>query len=233
MRGDVAVARVPRRQPRGLRGPHVYEKIKDLIRAGALGIEIPVSENEIARRLEVSRTPVREALLRLKSEGWLVERDSKGLVVRALTESEIGEIYILREALEGAAARLATRNVSQPELLALKEVSRTFEEAAERGEDPRELERINARFHALLYRSSNSAILGRILEPLQMLTRQLPQSIFIYPSRAKESAGDHLAMVAALVDHDERRAEDIARAHVSRAREVREMIMAESLAARQ
>ena len=215
-----------------MRGPQVYEKIKDLLRLGALGVEMPVSENEIARRLEVSRTPVREALLRLKSEGWLVERDGKGLVVRALSESEIGEIYILREALEGAAARLATRNVSHPELLALKEVSKAFDEAASRGEDAEELERINARFHALLYRSSSSTILGRILEPLHMLTRQLPQSIFAYPSRALESARDHLAIVAALVDRDERRAEEIARAHVSRAREVRETLMAEKLAAR-
>jgi len=226
------MTRLRTRQPRGLRGPQVYEKIKDLIRTGGLGIEMPVSENEIARRLEVSRTPVREALLRLKSEGWLVERDGKGLVVRALTEAEIGEIYILREALEGAAARLAARSASQPELLALKEVSKAFEEAARRDDDVQELERINARFHALLYRSSNSEILGRILEPLQNLTRRLPQSIFVYPSRAKESARDHVEMVAAVVDRDERRAEDVARAHVSRAREVREMLMAEALVGR-
>ncbi len=219
-----------KKHPRKTRGPEVYENVKDLVRRGELGPHNSISENEIARRLNVSRTPVREALLRLTSEGWLVEREGKSPAVRTLSQPEVSEIYILRETLEGAAARLAARSASRPELLALKEVARNFEEAVSRGASPEELDQINVRFHSLLHRSSNSHILSRILEPLQLSTRQLPQSLYTQPSHAEESAKEHIAIVNALMSRNELQAEAAARTHVSRAREVRETMTVQILA---
>jgi DNA-binding GntR family transcriptional regulator len=226
----VSRAKAKRKVPRGAQSRMVYEEIKELIRAQEVGFDRPISENDIARRLTVSRTPVREALLRLKSEGWLTDADGQGLIVRRVTESDLEEVYALREALEGAAARLAARNATQAELLALRELSKAFEAAAERSAAREELDQINRRFHALLYRSSHSSLLEKILEPLHLATNRFRQSIFTYPARTQESAQDHVAIAEALAAHDAESAERIARQHVRRAREIRALLIAEHLA---
>jgi len=223
-------AKATRKVPRGLQSRMVYEEIKELIRSGEIGYDRAISENDIAQRLLVSRTPVRESLLRLKTEGWLTDADGQGLVARQITESELEEVYVLREALEGAAARLAASNATQAETMAIVELSRAFDAASKREAPRDELDQINRHFHALLYRSSHSTLLQKILEPLQVATSRFRRSIFSYPARAQESAKDHLELAEALSAHNGEAADVIARRHVRRAREIRALLVAEHLA---
>jgi DNA-binding GntR family transcriptional regulator len=208
----------------------VYDEIKALIKTQEVGFDQPISENDIARRLAVSRTPVREGLLRLKSEGWLTDANGRGLSVRQVTEADLEEVYALREALEGAAARLAARNATQSELIALREIARTFENAMQRGASREEMDQINAHFHSVLYRSSHSGLLEKILEPLHLASNRFRLSIFTYPTRMQESAKEHTELAEALAAHDSEAAERIARQHVRRAREIRALLIAEHLA---
>lgn len=212
---------------RGSKRHHIYEQIKELIRSEELG-RGPITETTIAKRLNVSRTPVREALLQLKVEGWL-EDSEDGLNVRVLQDAAFEETYTVREALEGAAARLAASRATPGELLAMQELARDFADAVKNEKAIATLDTLNARFHMLLHRSSHSELLERILEPLQLAVGRFTRSTFVYPSRASSSAEEHERLVAALRARDAEQAEAIARAHVRAGGEVRAQLVAEDL----
>jgi DNA-binding GntR family transcriptional regulator len=151
------------------------------------------------------------------------------MVVHVVSDEDLQDTYILRESLEGAAARLATRNATQPELYALREIARQFADAVESKADSKELDAINRRFHTLLYRSSHSRLLERILEPLHLATNRDKRSVFQFSSRPEESAEEHSEMVKALLKRDADLAERLAREHVRRGGEVRSLLIAERL----
>ncbi|MCZ7571260.1 MAG: GntR family transcriptional regulator [Ardenticatenaceae bacterium] len=83
-----------------------YERIKQSILNGTLAPAQTVHEPQLAQRLQISRTPVREALIRLEQEGWLMPADGRGLIVRPLSPRGVEDIYEMRLLLEPHAARL-------------------------------------------------------------------------------------------------------------------------------
>jgi DNA-binding GntR family transcriptional regulator len=92
----------------------VYERLRDLLRTGRVGPSERLQEVTLATQLGVSRTPVREALARLASEG-LVEADGRSFAVPGLTAEDLDDIYALRSLLEPEAIRLATTHAADPE----------------------------------------------------------------------------------------------------------------------
>lgn len=206
-----------------------YAEIIEMIRNGALTAEQPVSEADIARKLGVSRTPIREAVLRLKSEGWLSDDGGPGLVVRGVASDGVQTCYVLRECLEGAAARIAATRSGAPELLALRETASAFAQAVEAGTDVDGLAAINRHFHFLLHRCCNSPTLDRILEPLALSLGQFRRSLYEHPGHAQRSALDHEAIVKAIERGDEAEAERLARQHIRIAAEIRLRFIAEEL----
>src|SRR5690349_21508614 len=91
------------------RGDFVFESLRDAIWDGRIGRGERVREEEIARNLGVSRTPVREALQRLQQRGLLVVGAGRGLVVNELRHDQVIELYAMREILEGSSARFAAQ----------------------------------------------------------------------------------------------------------------------------
>lgn len=89
----------------------VYQQILDAILADDIGMDDQLVQEKLAAELEISRTPVREALLRLEQEGVLVTSPRGGFTLRRISEREVREIYDVRAAIEGQAVRiLAVRN---------------------------------------------------------------------------------------------------------------------------
>ena len=95
-----------------LRGEFAYAQLRADIRGGKLMPGDRLRETEIADRLNVSRTPVREALKRLESEGLVVFSQPRGMTVAELAPGQVLELYAMREVLEGAAARFAAEHAS-------------------------------------------------------------------------------------------------------------------------
>jgi len=91
----------------------VYQALRDLLRTGRIGPSERLQEVALATQLGVSRTPVREALARLASEG-LVEADGRSFAVPGLTSEDLDDIYALRSLLEPEAIRLATSRAADP-----------------------------------------------------------------------------------------------------------------------
>lgn len=124
-----------------------------------------IIERVIANELEISKTPVREALTQLEGEGWVKITPHKGAIVTALSLKELREIYLVRIHLEGLATRLAAERMTEATLEKLRELVATMAPlGADRIDDFMTLQ---AEFHSVFYRSSEHLILCDLLDSLR------------------------------------------------------------------
>ena len=112
---------LPIPQPRDL-GQEAYGRIRAAIRDGTLGPGLRLTETDLAARFGVSRTPVRQAIARLEAEGLLTHEPRRGLTVMRPDHQQVVELYVMREVLEAAAARLAAQHASPTEIGAMAEL---------------------------------------------------------------------------------------------------------------
>lgn len=206
------------RGPESLR-ESVYLALKDEIIAGRLESGQRLAEIEIGRLYGVSRTPVREALRKLEADE-LVIQNSRGFVVAHPTPEEVMEIYELREALEGLAARLAARRAAEADLIELSELVRSAEREVASG-DPARIARTTVEFDHALWRASKNSRLVRVMANLHAWQHRSSTSTLLYPGRAHQSVAEHKELLQALRARDEDAAEARARVHMQRSREVR------------
>ena len=152
-------------------GLEAYSKLKGAIEDGVITPGTRVTETDLSERFEMSRTPIREAIYRLESEGLLSHEPRRGLVVTQPDHQMIVELYTMREALEGTAARLAAQHASEAELETLAEIN-----GQEPGlfDNPKELSRLNRRFHSLIYMSAHNRYLLKSLENMASTIALLP-----------------------------------------------------------
>ncbi len=110
----------------------VYDKIKQDIVLARLQPGEPLLEEDLAKRLQVSRTPIREALRKLNHDGMVRIVPNKGAFVRVLTPRDIREIYEVREALESFAAAQAATSLSDEQLRSLSRLAENLNRRAAR-----------------------------------------------------------------------------------------------------
>ena len=147
-------------------------------------------ECELAERLGVSRTPVREALQRLETQSMLT-RDGRSLIVASLDHNQLAELYAVRTELEGLAARLAARHATDEEMRVLR--SMVAEDRALLGGDPRALSRANKRFHKQIHLASHNRFL---VQQLDLVHRSM--ALMATPPFAAEGRDE-----VALAEHDQ------------------------------
>lgn len=193
-------------------GAFVYRYVMDALRSGELKPGERVREQEIAERLNVSRTPVREALGRLVEKRLLEPVGGRGLVVRTLHASEVVDLYVMREIIEGAAARLAAQHASLPELAALEDIHARFAACPE--EDQNELARLNRLFHDAIHRAARNPYLDAASQELHDAIALLGPTTFSLVQRPNEATREHREMLDAIAVRDADRAEQAARAHI-------------------
>jgi DNA-binding GntR family transcriptional regulator len=196
----------------------VYDALRDAIWEGRIARSERVREEEVARSLGVSRTPVREALQRLQQRGLLVNRLGRGLVVAELGKREVIELYAMREILEGSAARFAAQHAARPEIEILYRLQR---ELAEAPDDAMLLVKLNRSFHQAIYDAAHNQYLTQTLDVLHDAMALLHSATFRAPNRRRESDEEHRRIVAAIERHDADEAEAIAREHIRQAQRTR------------
>lgn len=195
-----------------------YQKLREAIEHGDLKPGQRVMELEVAQWLKVSRTPVREALHRLESEGMLVLEPRTGLVVASLTRQAMLELYDMREVLEGTAARLCARNASDVEIMELEAL---VKREARLHEDLEALARHNRHFHEAVHRGAHNRYLEKSLSAVNDSMWLLGRSQMLLPERADTARVEHAALLDAIRRRDPDAAEDAARRHVRSARQQR------------
>jgi DNA-binding GntR family transcriptional regulator len=192
-----------------LRGQDAYERIRAAIRDGSLAPGLRLTEVELAARFGVSRTPVRQALARLEAEGLLTHAPRRGLTVTRPDHSQVVELYVMREILEGAAARLAAQHASETELAAMAEL---VEQEPSLYGDAAALAALNQRLHGLLYLAAHNRYLLKSLEQLSANMALLP-SLLTVEGRAQSAHEEHRALLKGLNQRDGEAAEAAAKAH--------------------
>ena len=199
-------------------GQSAYRRLLDEIRNGVLAPGMRLREVEIAERLGLSRTPVREAMRLLEGDGLVVHQPRLGATVRTLDYAEIMELYEMRAVLEGTAARLAARAASEVELSELTALNAEF--AAALGHQAQAAE-INRQFHMILQDAAKNRFLIKSISSLQKTMMILGPTTLMDGTRAEEAVAEHARVLEALNARDGMRAEAEMRAHIEAAQRAR------------
>jgi DNA-binding GntR family transcriptional regulator len=202
-------------------GTSVYNELRQRIVNGQLKSGERLREVELASLLGVSRTPVREAIKRLESEGFASYVSSRGAVVTELTPEQAVEFYAMREILEGAAARFAAQHAYPAEIQMLEYL---LEAERQLGEDPEEQANLNRKFHGSIYGMAHNRYLLAVLTKARDYMVLLHKTAYFAPGRAESAYREHVAIVDAIRRGDAQAAEEAARAHIREAQRIRMML---------
>lgn len=202
-----------------------YRAIRNAIQEGQLEAGQRVPELELCSWLKVSRTPIREAMRRLQSDGMLVHAPGGGLQVAQHDLRAVAELYDVRERLEGTAAALAARFADATEVHMLQAM---LDLHSQWPDDPKVHARGNTVFHEHIYRAAHNRFLIKSLQDLHDSVVLLGRTTFAVPGRIPEALAEHRAIVAAIARRDEAEAEELARRHVRRGYELRLSAMVET-----
>ncbi len=195
-----------------------YTLILEAIEAGTWRPGDRLVESELAERLGVSRTPIREALQRLETQGMLA-RDGRSLIVASLDHNQLAELYTVRGTLEGLAARLAARHATDEEVRVMQAMVADDKRLV--GGDPRALSRANRRFHKQIHLASHNRYLVQQLDLVHRSMALMATTSFAAEGRDSEGLAEHDLIVAAIAARDGDAAETALRTHISRAYETR------------
>jgi DNA-binding GntR family transcriptional regulator len=191
-----------------------YDLLMDEIEKGGLPAGTRLREADLAERFQISRTPVREALKRLETQGLVVHEPHHGAVVATLDYAQTAELYLMREVLEGTAARLAAIHATDTERDILREMV-----ARDRliVEQPARLAETNRQFHQQIRNSARNRFLGRMLENMRLSLALLAGTTLGAPQRGARSVEEHAAIVERIAARDADGAEQAARLHIRNA----------------
>jgi DNA-binding GntR family transcriptional regulator len=210
--------------PRAALGDAVADILRRAILDGSLKPGQKLHENALARQLAVSRSPIREALLQLERERLVDGRLNRSAVVRRPTPDEIRQVYTIRAALEGIAARWAAERATPAQVAQLKQMAAALNQAtlADRA-GARGAETVGPaiEFHAAIADIASSAELQRLLASLHNQIKLVMAAglASLTRRRARDIHAEHLALIAAIAAGDGARAEQLASAHVRGARD--------------
>ena len=185
------------------------DRMRDLIISGELTAGEALRQDELSTRLGVSRTPLREAIIRLQAEGLVVNHPHKGAVVYKPTIDELEEIYEIRILLETYAARLAVTRMT-PEIFAAVE---SLVDEMDGAENPWDLVRLNYEFRQTFYSASVNKHLVELIRNLTLRAEPYVR-ILVGGGRRPFKRDEFDALLAAIRDRDAAQAEAVTRAHL-------------------
>ncbi|WP_432075439.1 GntR family transcriptional regulator [Streptomyces wuyuanensis] len=206
---------VPRLERPGPLRERVYEALLELITTRVLPPGRHLVESELAGHLGVSRQPVREALQRLNTEGWVDLRPAQGAFVHEPTEEEADQLLSVRTLLEAEAARLAAANAGSAGIAALEELCDEGERAVA-ADDVDLAVATNAAFHAKVMELAGNVVLAELAGQVDRRVRWYYTPVA--RQRGEQSWTEHRELIAAISARDERRATEVMRAHTEHTR---------------
>ncbi|MDF1629966.1 MAG: GntR family transcriptional regulator [Alcanivoracaceae bacterium] len=199
----------------------VFARLQDDIVLGVLPPGTKLGETELASRYGVSRGPLREAIRRLESRKLLERVPHVGTRVASLKAADLIEIYRVREALEGMAARLAAENMTAQEVSGLRDLLAQHEQQQDLKEDTAYFQREgDLDFHyRIIQGSHNQTLIDLLIGEIYHLVRMYRYQFSMTASRPQKALGEHRRIIEAIETRDGEMAELLMRRHISRARE--------------
>jgi DNA-binding GntR family transcriptional regulator len=172
-----------------------------------------LDERQLADRLGVSRTPIREAIAMLEQQGFVKSIPRRGIMVLRKTKREVIEMIQIWAALEGMAARLVSLNASGKEIARLRTLFEGFDDGHKPADYPSEYSEANLQFHQTLIQMTGSSSLQEMTENILLHVRGIRKITIGRDDRASQSIKDHLAIITALETRDTELAEKLCRDH--------------------
>lgn len=195
-------------------GERLAELLRKQILDGDLAPGTEIRQEALARRHEVSRIPVREALQNLERDGFVIVKPNRRVVVAEITNGDLDDHYEVRALIEGALARRAAINSESYE--DLREAYLVGENLLNSG-DTAALVQANEVFHRAVWEASGSARLYSIANHLW--TGIPPYRAFLFPHGIPSSIQEHLQILEAITGGHEERAQDLMSQHILGARD--------------
>ena len=192
-------------------GEAAYASLIDALRSGDFAPGDRLREEDVAKRLNLSRTPVREALRRLENNGIVEHRPRIGAVIRKLSQTEVVELYEMRIVLERTAASMAAQHGSEAEFDALDDMNGRILDARD---TPTLGAAINQDFHEALYRAARNRFLLASAEAINNALILLGPTTYLDPDRIRIVVSQHSDVITALRQRDGDRAAEAAEAHL-------------------
>jgi DNA-binding GntR family transcriptional regulator len=190
-----------------------YEDIRQQIAQEKLSPGQWLVERELCETYRMSRTPIREILWRLTADGFLEQEANRGFAVRKLGLEQIFEIFQTREAVEGMAARLASRRGGEAFRATLDDIRKRIA-MAHIESDPALGIALGRELHRAIMEAAHNTIMAGIHERLENLTVLTANITRRSPTIEKASAEAHLNIIDAMLDQDEDRSERLMREHL-------------------
>lgn len=190
----------------------VFETLRDEILSGKLQPGDSMNTLALSRRLKVSRTPIREALNRLISIGLVESFPYRGSIVRKLSVDQLIEIYYIRAALSGVCARLAARNLGEPEKKRLRELCEEME-GEENNENHTVMLEKNFEFHNIILKAARSPRIEGLVLQFYRQSEQYRALALELPGRFAEVCKEHRQILESLMSGDAEKAEYFSREH--------------------
>lgn len=195
-------------------GGRVYNYLREAILDGKYKDGESLTEMKIAEELNVSRTPVREAIRQLELEGLVESIPNKGSFVKGLSTKDMEDIYCIRIVLEELAVEWAVDNISDEELQKLQEAYDLMEFYTPRG-DIEKLAELNTRFHEIIYSATKSNILNQILNDFQFYIKWVKREVISKPGRKEEALEEHYRILLGFKARDKDAVKKAIHVHLS------------------
>ncbi len=177
-----------------------------------------ITDTQIASQLKISRTPVREAFLRLEKEGLLIYEARRGWKVYSLSLDDINNIFDIKEVIEGMVARKAAACQDERLRAELRKVLVEMEAAAEAGNADAWLE-TDIRLHDIIFQMAGNERARRIISNLNDQWHRIRIGFVALQGRTRRSAGEHRSFIECILAGDGEAAERHMRAHLNKVRE--------------
>lgn len=191
----------------------LHAQLADEIVRGALPPGSSLDETELARRFEVSRTPVREAIRQLAASGLIEARPHRGAVVARPSEARLADMFEMMAELEALCARNAAERMTGPERRFLESVHEEFRGLTHVG-DPQRFHEVNESFHGAIYSGAHNSYLAEMTVATRSRVQPYRRAQFRNLGRLAKSHLEHDRVVQAIMRGDREQAASAMHAHI-------------------
>jgi DNA-binding GntR family transcriptional regulator len=212
-REDAAIASVELDRPASTRSDHIRVRLSDEIVRGVLAPGVALDETELARRFEVSRTPVREAIRLLAASGLVEARPHRSAVVARPSGPQLLAMFEALQELEALCAGLAAERATATDIKLLQEINRSLARIVKAG-DAAAYHEINEQFHSAIYAATRNEYLAELTATTRARIAPFSKAQFRVLGRLSQSHAEHQGVINAIKARDRDRASREMRDHI-------------------
>ena len=192
----------------------VFKTLREAILRGDLVPGERLMELQLASKLGVSRTPIREAIRMLEQEGLAITIPRKGAIVAGMTEKDMQDVLEIREALEELSVQVACDKITEEEIAELQKNMKNFEHSLKSG-DLKKMAQADVEFHDVIYRATDNPKLISMLNNLREQMYRYRVEYLKNPQNHEQLLKEHEAIYKGIVEKDKDAVTEMIRKHIS------------------